>query len=186
MRFSRIMLLSLATLLAASLFAAACNGGDSGEGTPTAGTTRTVEDAGMPEATVTPGGPTATAGTPATPGSGGTPAPGDTPDETIIRPSGTPLDPRALPSNAQAAVELAIEDLADTFDREPDEIAVESVVATQWPDSCLGGARPGEACAQVITPGYEVVLVLEGSRYYYHTDDGNTARLVDFELTGGD
>jgi hypothetical protein len=186
MRFARFLLLGLAIVTGAALLAGACDDGDgSSDGTPTVETTGTVEDSGTPGATATPGGPTATAGTPATPGPGVTPGVTTTPGSTIVRPTGTPLDPGALPTNAEASVELAIDDLAETFDREPDEITVASVVATQWPDSCLGDPHTGEACAQVITPGYEVVLELEGSRYYYHTDDGRTVRLVDFDLSGG-
>jgi len=39
-----------------------------------------------------------------------------------------------------------------------DEIAVLNVSEAQWPDACLGLAAQGEMCAQVITPGYEIVI----------------------------
>src|SRR5262249_59785626 len=46
-----------------------------------------------------------------------------------------------------------------------------------WPDACLGCAKPGEHCAQVLTPGYKVVLGVADARYEYHTNLGGRARL---------
>jgi hypothetical protein len=34
----------------------------------------------------------------------------------------------------------------------------------------LGLAAPDEICAQAITPGWRVVLVVEGQQYVYRTD----------------
>ena len=34
----------------------------------------------------------------------------------------------------------------------------------------LGLAAPDEICAQVITPGWRVVLMVEGRQYVYRTD----------------
>lgn len=49
-------------------------------------------------------------------------------------------------------------------------ISVTAVEEVQWPDSCLGIYKPDVLCAQVITPGYRVVLEANGQRYEYHTD----------------
>ncbi len=76
--------------------------------------------------------------------------------------------------------------------RNEDEISVLSVTATDWPDACLGRPKPGEACAQVVTPGYRVELRLDisGTSVYhtfvYHTDRGDNARLADFDLSQTD
>jgi hypothetical protein len=43
-----------------------------------------------------------------------------------------------------------------------------SVEAVEWNDACLGAARDGEVCAQVVTPGYRVVVTQGGSRIEYH------------------
>lgn len=43
-----------------------------------------------------------------------------------------------------------------------------SVEAVDWPDACLGAARPDEACAQVITPGYRIVIDEGGAMIEYH------------------
>jgi glucose/arabinose dehydrogenase len=74
----------------------------------------------------------------------------------------------------------AKEDLAGRTQVDADEITVVSVTARQWPDSCLGAPSEGEICAQVITPGYEVVLRGPDSanEYRYHTDESTAFRLA--------
>ena len=54
---------------------------------------------------------------------------------------------------------------------------------TTWNDSCLGCPQTGEMCAQVVTPGYRIVLRVSDATYEYHTDLGGTARLCN--QTGG-
>lgn len=73
-------------------------------------------------------------------------------------------------------VEAARADLAQRLGVSTDRIEVVSVERVEWPDACLGAARTGEACAQVITPGYRVVLAVDGVEYVYHTDMGTHAR----------
>lgn len=51
-----------------------------------------------------------------------------------------------------------------------DAVAVISVETVEWPDACLGLARADEMCAQVITPGYRVVVEVDGEQYAYRTD----------------
>ena len=46
-----------------------------------------------------------------------------------------------------------------------------------WKDGCLGCGRTGEKCAQVLTPGYRVVLRVSDAIYEYHTDMGGHARV---------
>jgi len=41
---------------------------------------------------------------------------------------------------------------------------------TEWPDASLGCPEPGETYAQSITPGYRVVLMVDGKEYEVHTD----------------
>jgi hypothetical protein len=54
-----------------------------------------------------------------------------------------------------------------------DEIEVVSAEAVQWPDASLGCPRPDMMYAQVITPGYQIVLAAGGEEYDFHT--GNRA-----------
>ena len=51
-----------------------------------------------------------------------------------------------------------------------DGASVVEVERVDWPDACLGAARPDEVCAQVITAGYRVVIDVGGRRVEYHTD----------------
>ncbi len=39
------------------------------------------------------------------------------------------------------------------------QLSVLAAEAVMWPDSCLGVMRPGVACAEVLTPGFRVLLV---------------------------
>jgi len=50
------------------------------------------------------------------------------------------------------------------------EIQVASIEAAQWPDSCLGLARSDEMCAEVITPGWKIILDTADNIYIFHTD----------------
>jgi hypothetical protein len=50
------------------------------------------------------------------------------------------------------------------------DISVVSVEAVQWPDSCLGLAQRGEVCAEVIVPGYQIILQVGNNTYEIHTD----------------
>ena len=68
------------------------------------------------------------------------------------------------------AVTGAIDDLAGRLDAPADEIEVQEVTRVTWPDACLGVPRPGEACAQVLTDGFRIVLSVEGRAYEYHSD----------------
>ena len=105
-------------------------------------------------------------------GDGGADGPSDgrngTP--TISAPSATPTLDETLPAAAAARQDLALR-----FDRAPEEMEIVSVSPQQWPDSCLGLAEEGEVCADVITPGYEVVLSLESNEYTFRTDETGAA-----------
>ena len=50
------------------------------------------------------------------------------------------------------------------------EIQVTSIEAAQWSDSCLGLARSDEMCAEVITPGWKIILNTADNIYIFHTD----------------
>lgn len=68
------------------------------------------------------------------------------------------------------AVLLTRQILAQQRHLDPDEVTIVSYEAVDWPDSCLGVAIGGMACARVVTPGYRIVLAVEGQQYTYHTD----------------
>jgi len=86
--------------------------------------------------------------------------------------TGVPLDGYPRP------VREAVADLAERLNLEPVEVEVVEVQPLDWPDACRGAVRPREVCAQVVTPGYRVILSAEGRQYEYHTDLGTALRLV--------
>ena len=150
-----------------SLLIVACGDGG-GESVPTAVPT-TGTDLGA-DATATPAPEeAATATAPASGGAGATPS-GDT---------------ACTREETPAPVIAACEALAELFGRGLGEIDTVSVTPREWPDSCLGLAASDEVCAQVITPGFEVVLVLveQRSQYTYHTDSATSVRLAGLDLS---
>jgi demethoxyubiquinone hydroxylase (CLK1/Coq7/Cat5 family) len=75
------------------------------------------------------------------------------------------------------AVMAAEQDLSASLGVPVEEIQVVSYEQREWPDACLGLASEGEVCAQVITPGWQVVLRAQGEQYVFRTDeDGQVVR----------
>ena len=62
-------------------------------------------------------------------------------------------------------------------------ITLRHIQAVDWPDSSLGTAEPGRAYAQVIIPGYRILLSDGTYTYEYHTDSFEKA--VFCGVTGG-
>ncbi len=68
------------------------------------------------------------------------------------------------------ATKAALADLSGRLGVEIEAIAVVSAAFVEWPDSCLGITGEGIVCAQVITPGFRIILEHAGVQYEYHTD----------------
>ena len=75
-------------------------------------------------------------------------------------------------SPGKEAAQRAKDDLGERLNLEDEAIAVISVEAVDWPDASLGCPEPGKLYAQVVTPGYIIVLEAEGQRHEYHSDSG--------------
>ncbi len=71
-----------------------------------------------------------------------------------------PVETPEADDEGAAAVEAALEALADREGLTAEEIEVVSSEAMEWSDSCLGLGGPAESCLQVITPGWLVLLQL--------------------------
>jgi hypothetical protein len=71
---------------------------------------------------------------------------------------------------------LAVADLAAHLGIAVDAITVISVEQVEWSDASLGCAKPGQMYAQVVTPGYRIVLEAGGQTYEYHTGEGRVVR----------
>jgi len=84
-----------------------------------------------------------------------------------------PLAGAPDPDAADPLVELAKADLADRKGIDKEDITVVSVKGVNWPDASLGCPEPGMVYAQVITPGYRIMLSHAGKTYEYHTDRSN-------------
>lgn len=67
-------------------------------------------------------------------------------------------------------VELAKGDLARRLRVGVEEVTLVSTEAVEWPDASLGNPQPGMVYAQVITPGYKIILSAERQEYEYHSD----------------
>jgi hypothetical protein len=68
------------------------------------------------------------------------------------------------------AVKAAIGDLAKALGVSEDQVSLVSATIIEWPDSCLGIQQTNIACAQIVTPGYLIVLEANGHQYEYNTD----------------
>lgn len=60
--------------------------------------------------------------------------------------------------------------LAEELSIPVEEIVLVSYERVEWADACLEFAEADEMCAQVITPGWRVVLEAGGQQYEFHTD----------------
>lgn len=86
--------------------------------------------------------------------------------------------PQAGPTFEPAAtmlVEQARGDLTQRTGIAADQIVISSVQAVTWPDSSLGCPQPGMAYAQVLTPGYLILLEAGGEVYEYHAGRNSSA-----------
>jgi len=104
------------------------------------------------------------------------PAPSRAAAGSVMPPSASPApssstSPQAsVPAEAEKPVRIARQDLAKRQGIPVDIVQVTKVEPVEWPDTSLGCPEPGKAYAQVITPGYRVLLSAQGSTYEYHTD----------------
>lgn len=104
------------------------------------------------------------------------------PEETRSSPSPTnaPASKGSVPNVPEGAVpqlSRAKQDLERRLGIPSESIRVVKVEEAEWRDSSLGCPEPGKMYAQVITPGYRVVLEAQGKTYEYHTDTRNAVVL---------
>lgn len=62
-------------------------------------------------------------------------------------------------------------DLASRLGLSQDEISVVNADAVTWNDTSLGCPEKGKMYAQVLTPGYQIILDYKSTKYDYRTND---------------
>jgi hypothetical protein len=77
------------------------------------------------------------------------------------------------PPGPQELVEKAKEDLAKRLTITVAQIRLVETTEVEWSDSSLGCPQPGMSYAQVLTPGYRVLLEADGKRHEYHSNRAN-------------
>lgn len=79
-----------------------------------------------------------------------------------------PSLPTTVEPNLQNLIDKAIADLAQRLSISADEIILLEATNVVWPDSSLGCPQEGMAYAQVLTPGYLILLEYSRNKYEYH------------------
>jgi len=98
---------------------------------------------------------------------------------TIALLSGLLGDVLDLPGQAAVepyppAVAAGIGWLADSLGQDPNSLAVLDYGPADWPDACLGLSGPDEVCAQVMTPGWRIVLQAGDAEVVLRSDELGT------------
>jgi len=75
-------------------------------------------------------------------------------------------------ADRDAAVALAKKQLSAALGVSADAIELDKAEAVDWPDAGLGCPERGKMYAQVITPGYKVLLKADGKTYAVHVGAG--------------
>jgi hypothetical protein len=76
--------------------------------------------------------------------------------------------PPELPEDADPLINLAKLDLTLRIGVDFEKIETISVEKVDFSDASLGVPQPGVEYAQVVTPGYIILLSAEGETYQYH------------------
>lgn len=109
-----------------------------------------------------------------------TPLPEDSPTAPLLAPTAAcGEDFCQAPTTTELRLpDAALLELATRLNTLPELVQFESLVEQDFPDSCLGLALPDEVCAQVITPGYAGVALVNGQPYAFRASlDGGVVRL---------
>lgn len=101
-------------------------------------------------------------------------SPVPTPEESTVNSLVETMNP--IPGSEEALA-AAINDLSQQINVPPDQISLVSIEAQEWSDASLGCPQEGFMYAQVITPGYLIVLETGGVEYEYHTNQSDLAIL---------
>lgn len=96
-------------------------------------------------------------------------------EPTMASPSS---DVQPLPGSDKALA-AATADLAEQTGLPSNDIELVSMEAVEWNDASLGCPQEGFMYAQVITPGFLIILEAQGQQYEYHTDQADNVVLCE-------
>lgn len=100
-------------------------------------------------------------------------------DPGLIVTTPEPVTPASEAPLDSPAVQAAVAALAKQLNIDAQSITVVSVEAVEWPDGCLGLAKPDQMCTQVIVPGFRVVLEANEVQYEVRTSlDGQQVAIA--------
>lgn len=108
----------------------------------------------------------------------------ESPMATVEAPSSRGAEPMPTSDARERLIERAIEEVREEVNAAASDVRVASVEQVEWRDASLGCPKPGQMYAQVITPGYKIVLEANGNTYEFHTGLNGEGPLV--RCDGGD
>jgi hypothetical protein len=88
--------------------------------------------------------------------------------------SETVLNNSVVPENS-SVVDLAKQNLSEKLNIPVEEIQLVKTEAVEWPDTSLGFPEKGMMYAQVIKPGFRIILKAQDKLYEYHSADEKIA-----------
>ncbi|MEZ4642709.1 MAG: hypothetical protein R3E31_08235 [Chloroflexota bacterium] len=86
-----------------------------------------------------------------------------------IQPDPEELPQPGIPGQGDTILLRVQQDLATRLGKNVNDIVTVSMEEIDWPDSSLGCPAGDFAYMSVITPGYQIILSLDGAEYDYHT-----------------
>lgn len=101
-----------------------------------------------------------------------------TPQHSTLQPASSPeenitlMPPTPITTHLQNLITTARDDLAGRLSIPPTNININEAREVTWSDASLGCPQAGMAYADVLTPGYLIVLEYAGNRYEYHAGRG--------------
>lgn len=94
-------------------------------------------------------------------------------------PTTHPEPPPAAPPTPESPLEAARQALAEQLGVDVEQVELFTSEEREWPDSCLGLPKEGEACAEVITSGYSGILLAGETQYEFRVDEsGKNVRFI--------
>jgi hypothetical protein len=94
----------------------------------------------------------------------------------------TPIPTTPAAPNLQTLIAKAKDDLAQRLSISVDQINGVEAKAVIWSNSSLGCPQPGMLYAEVLTPGYLILLNANGQDYEYHAGKGSDIFLCENPL----